>query len=280
MPISDTDPYPSGHFRRVYEHLIKPACDRAGFRPIRADDVFQTNHIVLDVLRHLLSAEMAICDLSLRNANVFYELGVRQAFNKPVCLLKDIRTPRVFDIQGLRDIEYDEGLRVDTVEPTVAIIAESLHNTFESFLASDGQVNSLVQLLGISAAKLPQPQELSAEGSLVLSALAEVSSRLSSIEQSSRSRHLGIGSGLLDVEGTFVPKRGPVQEELDWEFDVPSFAEGTRVMHRKFGPGTVIDSKGSGREENVRIRFDDSSVGQKRLVVAYASLTPLKQSET
>ena len=31
MPISDADGYDKGHFNRVYEYLIKPACEEAGF---------------------------------------------------------------------------------------------------------------------------------------------------------------------------------------------------------------------------------------------------------
>lgn len=274
MPIADLDPYATGHFHRVYDHIIKPACGLAGLKPIRADDVNQTNHIVLDVLRHLLSADMAICDLSGRNPNVFYELGVRQAFNKPVCLVKDLRTPRVFDIQGLRDIEYDEGLRVDTIGPTVAVLAESLKNTLAAHTSGEGQVNSLVQLLGLNAATLPQPQELSAEGSLVLSALAEMSSRLAGIEQSTRVRNLGLGGGLLDLNTHLGAREEWPQDATDTYLSSISgtFAPGMRVVHRKFGSGQVVGSLGSGRNEKVRVDFDDEAVGRKTLVVAQANL--------
>ena len=39
MPISDNSNYPQGHFDRVYNYIIKPACEIAGFIPIRADEV-------------------------------------------------------------------------------------------------------------------------------------------------------------------------------------------------------------------------------------------------
>jgi hypothetical protein len=279
MPISDAEPYPAGHFRRVYEHIIKPACSQAGMRPLRADDVNQTNHIVLDVLRHILSAEMAVCDLSARNPNVFYELGIRQAFNKPVSLIKDLRTPRVFDIQGLRDIEYDEGLRVDTIDPTVQLLAESLMNTLASHQSGEGQVNSLVQLLGLSAAALPQPKELSPEGSLVLTALAEISGRLTALEYASRSRNLGLGGGLLELVGESATSRQEwPQETVDTYLRSISakYQSGTRVRHRKFGAGTVVSTLGSGRDEKVRIDFDDERIGRKTLIVAQANLEVLE----
>ena len=135
MPISDIDSYPTGHFKRVYEHLIKPACIKAGFKAIRADDVQKTNIIIVDVLQKILSAEMSICDLSSRNPNVLYELGIRQAFGLPITLIKDNKTPRIFDIQGIRDLEYDENLRVDIIEETASSserveVLKELHRGF------------------------------------------------------------------------------------------------------------------------------------------------------
>ena len=75
MPISDCASYSPGHFTRVYQDIIKPACQLAGFRPIRADDVVQTNLIHLDILQKLLHSPMALCDLSSLNPNVLFELG-------------------------------------------------------------------------------------------------------------------------------------------------------------------------------------------------------------
>ena len=89
MPISDAEGYDKGHFTRVYEHLIKPAVIEAGFEPVRADDTSKANFIVMDILQQILACDMAICDLSSRNPNVFYELGVRQSFNKRTVLICD-----------------------------------------------------------------------------------------------------------------------------------------------------------------------------------------------
>jgi hypothetical protein len=63
MPISDPPDYEPGHFRRVYDDLVAPACRKAGYHPIRADDVLETNLIHVDILKRLLEAPMAICDL-------------------------------------------------------------------------------------------------------------------------------------------------------------------------------------------------------------------------
>ena len=61
MPIADMDGYDSGHFDRVYEHLIKPACENSGHKAIRADDIASSNYIIIDILHKILDSDMVLC---------------------------------------------------------------------------------------------------------------------------------------------------------------------------------------------------------------------------
>lgn len=166
MPISDAEGYDPGHFDRVFTHIIKPACEKAGFVANRADKSNKANFIVIDILRQIINSDMAICDLSSRNSNVFFELGLRQAFNLKTVLIKDKKTPRSFDISGLRCIDYDDNLRVDNVESIVEVLAKTLRETQE---CKDEEVNSLIQLLAVDAAKLPDKVKLSDDTGIILS---------------------------------------------------------------------------------------------------------------
>jgi hypothetical protein len=179
MPISDQDGYEKGHFTRVYQHLIKPACEKAGFAPVRADDEIKTNYIVIDVIKKILDSDIVLCDLSAKNPNVLYELGLRQAFNKRSVLIKDNKTNRIFDIQGLRTIDYDANLRIDEVQAGIESIAKTLDETYK---AGDGEVNSLIQLLSIEPAKITSKVEVSKESTLILDAVRDISERLFKIE--------------------------------------------------------------------------------------------------
>jgi len=77
MPISTPQGYRENHFYRVYEDIIKPACEMAGYVAVRGDETKESNLIQLDILKKLLEAPMAICDLSSRNPNVLFELGIQ-----------------------------------------------------------------------------------------------------------------------------------------------------------------------------------------------------------
>lgn len=145
MPISDPKDYHPGHFGVVYQNFIKPACEQAGFRAIRADDVNETNYIAVDILRKIVDADMAICDLSSRNPNVLYELGLRHAVGKPVSLIKDNETDWIFDIQGIRHIEYDAGLRIDKIQSSINLLADNIRTTYDARTNSSSSLMSLLQ---------------------------------------------------------------------------------------------------------------------------------------
>ena len=226
MPISDVDGYEPGHFKRVYDYIIKPACTAAGYTPLRADDVQSTNYIVIDILKRIITAEMVICDLSSRNANVLYELGLRHAFNLPVTLIKDSITTRVFDIQGLRDIEYDASLRIDSVESAKSLLETTLKNT--SKLKKE-DVNSIVQLLGITSATLPNV-EITPDTGLLLKAINDLGERISRVEISP------------SVKTTSPPFNPLEKQSLVVFFDMygRQFTKNSVVRHPEFGDGIIL----------------------------------------
>ena len=185
MPISDPDGYEDGHFARVYEHLIKPACDKACINCKRADEVKATNYIVIDILQRVIDSDIVVCDLSARNPNVLFELGFRQAFNLPVVLIKDKQTDRIFDIQGLRTLDYDETLRIDAVQKDIKALSASIEGTLKM---KTKDVNSLVQLLGITKAELSSKTEISGEASLILAGIRDISQRMTRMEDAQRKK--------------------------------------------------------------------------------------------
>ena len=204
MPIADHPDYEVGHFDRVYNYLIKPACLNAGYRPIRADDSKASNMIMFDILKKIVECDMAICDLSSRNANVFYELGLRQAFNKKTILITDNRQPTPFDISSFRYLTYSPSLRVDSVNTEIPAISLMLKETESS---SDDDLNSIVKLLQIRPATVEQI-DLNEEDSVIYNLLmkmqnqiSRLSSRDSKFSPYTNSENFNINNNLI-VDGT------------------------------------------------------------------------------
>ncbi|MEZ0394934.1 MAG: tetratricopeptide repeat-containing protein [Anaerolineales bacterium] len=94
-------------FNAIYEDLIKPALLLAGFEPFRADESTQSGDILTDMFQELLLADLVVCDLSIDNANVFYEVGIRHAFRKRgVIHIQSGRAYLPFDIFNVRTLPY------------------------------------------------------------------------------------------------------------------------------------------------------------------------------
>ena len=94
-------------FDSVYAELIAPAVTEAGLEPLRADEETVGGIIHRPMFERLILCPFAVADLTLANANVFYELGVRHAFrpwSTVPMIAQDNRLP--FDVQMLRTVHY------------------------------------------------------------------------------------------------------------------------------------------------------------------------------
>ncbi|MBK9780874.1 MAG: hypothetical protein IPP55_12625 [Anaerolineales bacterium] len=101
---------PDGHpfdFNAIYKTLIKPAIEDAGFEPFRADEETSSGDILTDMFQELLLADMVVCDLSIDNANAFYELGIRHSLRKRgVVHIQAGRPYMPFDVFNVRTLPY------------------------------------------------------------------------------------------------------------------------------------------------------------------------------
>ncbi|MCU7806187.1 MAG: hypothetical protein KZQ96_23690 [Candidatus Thiodiazotropha sp. (ex Lucinoma borealis)] len=101
MPFAD----PLGSY---YEKIYKTAIEKAGLKPVRADDeLFGTGKIIDQIWTGINSAKILIAELTTRNPNVYYELGLAHALKKPVVLISSNEEDVPFDLNHIRVIYYD-----------------------------------------------------------------------------------------------------------------------------------------------------------------------------
>jgi hypothetical protein len=116
MPFGNrlTDPQHRRQLDLLYEGLIQPAVEsvRIPGRPEerischRGDTEPRPGEIITHIIENLVQADIAIADLSGRNPNVFYELGVRHAVNDNTILIAQSEEDVPFDLRGQRLIIY------------------------------------------------------------------------------------------------------------------------------------------------------------------------------
>jgi hypothetical protein len=96
-------------FDRVAQELIGPALAAIGAEGRETLDIVNSGNIRLDMFRRLLTADLVVADLSIHNANVFYELGVRHALREHgTLMLRCDADSFPFDLQTDRYFTYNK----------------------------------------------------------------------------------------------------------------------------------------------------------------------------
>ncbi len=93
--------------KETYE-AIRNTCLRVGLRASRGDEEFVEGPILHHIVRQILNARVVIANVSTRNPNVFYELGIAQALGKPTILVSRGRFKKVpFDVAARRIVFFE-----------------------------------------------------------------------------------------------------------------------------------------------------------------------------
>jgi hypothetical protein len=94
-------------FDRYYQEIYVPAIKDAGLEPVRADELFSTGSVVEQIWEQITKSRILLADLTDKNANVFYELGLAHAAKKPVVFTSARVDDVPFDLRHLRVIVYE-----------------------------------------------------------------------------------------------------------------------------------------------------------------------------
>ncbi len=126
----DVSPTRKVDFERIDRELISPALDQLKIHGRTTLDIMRQGEIQGDMFQRLVTSHLVIADISIANANVFYELGIRHA-------LQDRHTVLIkFSVEGqkpLFDIATDRYLLYDADNPakSVADLARRIEATID-----------------------------------------------------------------------------------------------------------------------------------------------------
>jgi hypothetical protein len=142
-------PDPNGmmiNFDKVEKELIAPALKELDLKGGTTGEVMKAGNIREDMFQLLLTADLVIADVSIDNANVFYELGIRQALrDKKTVLLrcKPGKAKKTYDVPF--DIKTDRYLAYDRDDPGASI--NELVRTLNETINVDAQDSPVFKLL-------------------------------------------------------------------------------------------------------------------------------------
>jgi nucleoside 2-deoxyribosyltransferase len=139
------------YFDDYHQEIFRPAIIEAGLMPTRADDLFRSSNIVEDIWSMIQESNVLLADLTGRNPNVFYELGLAHAARKPVVLITEVTADVPFDLRYLRYLSYeprkpgwDKALQQQITKSILETLEAPEHYVLPSFLrASTGPTPSV-----------------------------------------------------------------------------------------------------------------------------------------
>lgn len=118
-----------GPYDEFYNEIIKETLEENNYTVKRADEIYGSKPIMEDILNGINDSELILADLTDKNPNVFYELGIAHTVkpNNNVLLISQSIDFVPFDIRPYRVIIY---------EPTITgakILSKQLHETLKEF---------------------------------------------------------------------------------------------------------------------------------------------------
>ena len=114
MPISALDGCNESHWADVLE-ILRDSIEKAGFDASLVSHANEAALIHKTIVQNLHDNPIVVCDVSGKNSNVMFELGMRLTFDKPTIVIKDDKTSYSFDTSPIEHLEYPRDLRFSRI---------------------------------------------------------------------------------------------------------------------------------------------------------------------
>lgn len=182
MPIAAMGPYDKSHWDRV-RIILDEAIEEAGYSPRLVSESEDIGVIHARIVQNLYDDPIVVCDVSGKNANVMFELGLRLAFDKPTIVIKDDQTDYSFDTSPIEHINYRADLRFDDVRDfkkkvaaaiTGSIAKKEKDDSYSPFLGHFGKF----KLAGIDTKTVSSEQFIIEQFNEMRAAIANLSRRI------------------------------------------------------------------------------------------------------
>lgn len=161
MPISAIDNCSESHWTDVQE-ILSDAIDSAGFTPNVVSNADDVGIIQKRIIQNLYENPIVVVDVSGKNPNVMFELGLRLAFDKPTIIVKDDKTSYSFDTSPIEHLEYPRDLRYAKIVEFKEGLRSKIEATHQKATSDKNYTTFLKHFGTFTVAKL-DTQEVSKE---------------------------------------------------------------------------------------------------------------------
>ena len=157
MPISPIDGCSENHWSEVLG-ILNDAIDDAGFEGNLVSNADEVGIIHKRIIQNLYDNPVVVCDVSCKNPNVMFELGLRLAFDKPTIIVKDDKTSYSFDTSAIEHLEYPRDLRFNQIVEFKKKLSEKISATYKKSVEDENYTTFLKHFGEFKVAKIDQKE--------------------------------------------------------------------------------------------------------------------------
>jgi hypothetical protein len=178
MPISLLDGCSADHWNDVRRILVESieSCSSPRFQAKLVSDAEDVGIIQKRIIQSLYDSDIVVCDVSGKNPNVMFELGLRLAFDRPVVIVKDDKTDYSFDTGIIEHVIYPRDLRFTRIVEFKTALASKVASTHAKY-PRGGKTSPFLGAFGSFEVATIEHKQVSSDR-LVLSAIEELQGEL------------------------------------------------------------------------------------------------------
>jgi hypothetical protein len=165
MPISEMDGCGEHHWREV-RNILSDAIKTAGFEAELVSEADDVGIIQKRIIQNIYENPIVVCDVSGKNPNVMFELGLRLAFDKPTIIIKDDKTNYSFDTAPIEHLTYPRDLRYSKIIEFKDKLSLKISGTYEKS-CSDHNYTTFLKNFGEFTSPKLETKEISKEDFII-----------------------------------------------------------------------------------------------------------------
>lgn len=179
MPLSAIDGCTAAHWGDV-QSIIKESVASINdpvFTARMVSDADEVGVIQKRIVQNIFLSDVVVCDVSCRNPNVMFELGMRLAFDRPAVIIKDDKTPYSFDTGVIEHLTYPRDLRYNSMLIFRKQLADKVLSTYQKS-KSDSEHSTFLKNFGTFKIASLHTEEVKSD-QILLTVLEQVQSQIS-----------------------------------------------------------------------------------------------------
>lgn len=179
MPISPIDGCSVEHWIEV-KNVLEESIKSAGFEVKIVSDADESGIIQRRIITNLYDSDIVVCDVSGKNPNVMFELGIRLAFDKPTVIVKDDKTDYSFDTGIIEHIPYPRDMNYHKILTFRETLKQKVKATYE-ISQKDPEYSAFLKNFGqFKIAKIEEKSVSSTE--YIIESLKELKDELNTLK--------------------------------------------------------------------------------------------------